>query len=120
MNSDSILAYVNRFVQLTTEEKEFFESVLIPRPYKQGELLVQSGDHARYMLYVNEGYLMTYYTDKDGADHVVQFAAAGWWCNDIYSISGLHTTRFSTKGLSDGEVLLLPRTAHLQLLEKYN
>jgi CRP-like cAMP-binding protein len=119
MNSGSILSKINQVVQLTVEETEFLESILIPRPFKQGEIIVVSGERARYMMFVNDGYLMTYYTDRDGNEHVIQFARDEWWCGDIYSISDNPTTIYTTKALSDGEMLLLPRTAHEQLLEKY-
>ena len=119
MKSEAILANINQIVQLNTIETEAFESMLISRPFKQGELIIKGGDPARYMVFVNSGYLMTYYTDKEGADHVVQFAASGWWCSDIYSISEHARTPYSTKSLGDGEVLLLPRPAQQQLLEKY-
>ena len=119
MDSSKILSKVNQVVTLDQAETEFFESLLIPRPFKQGELFVKSGDPARYMMFVNSGYLMTYYTDNDGTDHVVQFASTEWWCGDVYSLSQFPTTPYTTKALTDGELLLLPRLAHLQLLEKY-
>lgn len=114
-----ILAQVGEQMSLGDAEKSFFESILISRPFKQGETIIESGDTARYMMFVNSGYLMTYFSDKDGNDHVIQFARDGWWCADIYSLSANAKTPYTTKCLSDGEVLLLPRLAHLQLLEKY-
>jgi CRP-like cAMP-binding protein len=119
MTSDRILANINQYIHLDEAEIEFLLSVLIPRPFKQGELMVKSGEQARYMIFVNAGYLMTYYTDISGADHVIQFAGEGWWSGDIYSLSEHSTTQYSTKGLSEGEVLLLPRLALNQLLENY-
>ena len=119
MDSSKILAKVNQVAALDQAETEFFESLLIQRPFRQGELIVKSGDPARYMMFVNDGYLMTYYTDKEGNDHVVQFAATEWWCGDLYSLSQLPATPYTTKALTDGELLLLPRVGHLQLLEKY-
>lgn len=119
MNTQIILNNIQQTVQLDEHETAFLESVLIKRPFKQGELLVESGDSARYMIFVNTGYLMTYFTDQDGTDHVVQFASGGWWVGDIYSLSKEGQTPYTTKGLCDGEVLLLPRLAQNQLLETY-
>jgi CRP-like cAMP-binding protein len=119
MNSTTILHNINQVVQLDAPEEEFLESVLIPRPFKQGEIIVQSGAPARCMMFVNAGYLMTYFTDVNGIDHVVQFAAGGWWVGDFYSLSKHSHTPYTTKALCDGELLLLPKPAHTQLLEKY-
>jgi CRP-like cAMP-binding protein len=120
MDISPILTNINQVVQLDSAESAYLGSVLIPRPFKQGELIVKSGDTARYMMFVNSGYIMSYYTDQLGNDHVVQFAANGWWCGDIYSLSQNPTTIYSTKGLTDGELLLLPRSAQDSLFEKYN
>jgi CRP-like cAMP-binding protein len=118
MNSSSILSNISTLVSLTTADQSFLESVLIARPFKQGELIVKSGESARYMMYVNDGYIMTYYTDKDGTDYVIQFAAEGWWSGDIHCLS-TETTPYATKGLCDGELLLIPRLAMNELFDNH-
>lgn len=119
MDSQLLLAHIRQFIDLKEEEIEFLETALIPRPFRQGEIIIKSGDAARYLAYVNSGYMVTYYTDQKGDDHVIRFAAAGWWSGDLYSISKEPVTIFTTKGLCDGQLLLLPRLAQNQLLEKY-
>ena len=119
MNNELIVSNIRQYIPLDQPEIEYLSSVLIPRPFKQGELIVKAGEQARYLIFANAGYLMTYYTDADGVDHVIQFASDGWWSGDVYSLSDEPVTRYSTKGLSVGEALLLPRPAHQQLLEKY-
>ena len=120
MNTQLILSNISQIVQLDENASEYLKSILISRPFKQGELVVKSGDAARYLMFVNAGYIMSYYTDKDGDDHVIQFAAHGWWCGDLYSLSDSPSTIYSTKALSDGELLLLPRSAQDALFEKHN
>lgn len=119
MNTASIISNINQFVQLDQNEIDYLVSVLIPRPFRQGETIVKSGEPARYLIFTNAGYLMTSYTDKDDVEHVIQFSAQGWWSGDTYSLSPSPTTPFSTKGLSEGEALLLPRLAHDYLLDHF-
>ena len=119
MNCTSLLTHINQLVRLTEEEEMYLRSILITRPFKQGEIIVKSGDTARYMMYVNTGYLMTYYTDKDGNEHVIMFSRDGWWSGDLSSLNNDPTTLYTTKALHDGELLLLPRSAQEQLFEKY-
>jgi len=118
MNTDSIVANINSLVRLGNDEMEELKSALIQRPFKQGEIIVRGGDTARYLMFVTEGYVMTYYTDE-GTDHVIRFAGEGWWVNDFYSIGPAANTLFTTKGLRDGELLVLPRSGLNELLEKY-
>jgi CRP-like cAMP-binding protein len=120
MNETSIISNITTLIQLNQSEKEFLFSVLIPRPFKNGELIVKAGEPARHLMFVNAGYVMTYFTDKNGEDHVIQFGSEGWWSGDVYALSDdTATTPYSTKGLSDGELLLLPRPALKQLFETY-
>jgi CRP-like cAMP-binding protein len=87
MNMDIILAAINDQVTLEAAEADYLSSLLIPKTFRQGELLLQSGEPARFLIYVNAGYLMTYYTDKEDTDHVLQFATTGWWSGDWHSLA---------------------------------
>lgn len=62
---------------------------------------------------------MTFYTDKEGVDHVIQFATAGWWTGDLHSFTKQIPSIYTTKALADSEVLLLPKNSMDQLLEKH-
>jgi len=119
MNTAILLSQINQYVTLNEAETSYLESIVITRSFKKNEVIVQSGEPARYLILVNAGFLMTYYTDKDNVDHVVQFASNGWWTGDLYSLAQDVPTIYTTKALTDGEVLLLPKLAHNQLLEKY-
>jgi CRP-like cAMP-binding protein len=119
MNTDHIISNINQFVKLDQHEIDYLVSVLIPRPFRQGETIVESGEAARFLIFTNAGYLVTCYTDNDGTEHVIQFSGEGWWSGDTYSLSGIPKTPFTTKGLSDGEALLLPRLAHDYLLDHF-
>jgi CRP-like cAMP-binding protein len=119
MNTQHFLSSISQYIQLDQKEVDFLNSVLISRPFRDGEIIVERGEPARYLIFANSGYLMTYYTDDDGAEHVIQFAAGGWWSGDLYSLSEEGTTPFSTRGLSDGEALLLPKLAQGHLLENF-
>lgn len=119
MDCQLLFAHIRQFIDLTAEEIDFLESALISRPFKQGEIISKRGDPARYLAYVNSGYTITYYTDKEGNDHVTRFAAAGWWSGDLHSLSNEPVTQLTTKGLSDGELQLLPRSAQNLLLDRY-
>jgi len=114
-----LLAHLRQFIDPTAAEIRFLEEVLLVRPVRQGEVVVRSGEPARYLAFVNAGYTLTYYTDPAGQDHVIRFAAPGWWTGDTHSLSPEAATPFTTKALSEGELLLLPRLAHQLLLDRF-
>lgn len=119
MNAVSLLSAINRVVTLTEEEASFFEALLLPMKVRQGEMLEKPGELSKYFINVVSGCLMTYYTDKDDVDHVIQFAQAGWWTGDAASLTRHIPSIYSTRALTDSEVFLLPQNGMDQLLEKY-
>jgi CRP-like cAMP-binding protein len=119
MNTASILAQIGRHITLDEAETNYFISLLIPRKLKQGEFLEESGEPTRYMIHVHTGCLMTYYTDKDGVDHVSQFSMPGWWVGDLHSLTKGVPSIYTTRTLADSEVFLLPVHSMDQLLEKH-
>jgi CRP-like cAMP-binding protein len=118
MNTDGILAGIERHVQLETKDASLFTSLLLPLRMKQHEFVEQSGEQSKYFIHVSLGCLMSYYTDNEGSDHVLQFATSGWWTGDLHSFTKQVPSIYSTRALADSEVLLLPKAHMDQLLNE--
>lgn len=115
----SILSHITRHVTLTKSEEDFFISLLLPVKLKQGEFAEKAGEITYHFIHVNSGCLMTYFTDKDGDDQVIQFATSGWWTGDLHSLTTMQPSIYTTRALADSEILLLPKVRMDELLEKY-
>lgn len=119
VNSSALLSAFAKHVALSEEESNFLLSVIVPQRIKQGEVVESAGEVTRYFIYVGSGCLLSYYTDKQGNEHVIQFAMAGWWTGDIHSYTKGLPSIFTTKALTDSEVWLIPKASLDLLLEKY-
>jgi len=119
METKGILSHITRHVTLTQEEEKFFTSLLVPVKVKQGEFIEQAGEVTTNFIHVDSGCLMTYYTDKEGNDHVVQFSTAGWWTADLHSLTHQLPSIYSTRALADSEVFLLSKIRLEELVERY-
>jgi len=115
----SILSHITRHVSLTRTEEDFFISILIPLKLKQGEFAEKAGEITRNFIHVNSGCLMTYFTDKEGSDQVIQFATAGWWTGDLHSLTTQQPSIYTTRALADSEILLLPKIRMEELMERF-
>lgn len=115
----SILSHITRHVTLTKSEEDFFISLLLPVKLKQGEFAEKACEITYNFIHVNSGCLMTYFTDKDGDDQVIQFATSGWWTGDLHSLTTMQPSIYTTRALADSEILLLPKVRMDELLEKY-
>jgi CRP-like cAMP-binding protein len=106
---DLILKNISRFISLTTEEEQYFISLLKPRKLRKKQYIVQAGDVARYECFVNKGCLRAYSIDDKGQEHIVQFAIEDWWISDMYSlVSGLPAI-YNVDALEDSELLLIEK-----------
>jgi len=118
MDTKNLIDSVTQHITLTAEEAAYFSSLMLPLQLRQGEMPEKIGEPTRYFIHVYSGCLMSYYTDKQGTDHVMQFATAGWWTGDLPSYTRQIPSIHSTRALSDSEVLLLPKPSFDELLEK--
>ena len=116
MDTSNIRQSVSKYVSLEPEEVMFFTSLFIPIQVRQGGFLDEAGEISKGFLYVDSGCLMTFITNKQGNDQVVQFSTSGWWTGDLNSFTRQTPATYSTKALADSEVFLLPKNSLDQLL----
>ncbi len=119
MNPSEILTQINRHVSLDERESLYFSSLLIHAKVNQGDYLEKVGVITQNFIHVASGCLMSYYTDKDGDDHVIQFATTGWWTGDLQSFTKQQPAIYSTRALTDSSVYYLLKTDMDQLLERH-
>jgi CRP-like cAMP-binding protein len=119
MDTSGIINSISKYVPLEDVEHLYISSLLLPLKIRQGEFTERTSNISKGMIYVNSGCLMTYFTDKEATDHVIQFATAGWWTGDLHSFTSQTPSIYSTKALADSEVLLLPKNDMDQLLERF-
>jgi CRP-like cAMP-binding protein len=119
MDTSGIIAQLEPHLTLEEKEKLSFTSVLIPARLKQGDFAEVSGKITASFIFVNSGCLMSYFTDAEGSDHVIQFAVSGWWTGDLHSLTKGEPSLYSTRALTDSEVFYLPKDDMETLLEKF-
>lgn len=119
MNTYHILKSIAQYVSLDEDEKQYLQSILLPMKVNQNEFIEKTNEVSRYFIHVSEGCLMTYYTDSQANDHVLQFATPGWWTGDLHSFTTASASIYSTRALSDSRVLLLPKIQMDELLDRF-
>jgi CRP-like cAMP-binding protein len=82
---DTLLAYVERFVGLTDEEKVAFTACFTEVMVVKRQFIVQPGFTARSRFFVVRGALRAYVVGEEGQDHTIQLAVDQWWISDYNS-----------------------------------
>jgi len=106
-----ILSYVARYIDLTSEEEQYFISLLRYRRFLKRQFVVQAGDVCRYENYVINGCLRAYFVEPGGAFHIVQFAVEDWWIADLASLLSGEPATLNVDALEDTEVFQIERSA---------
>ena len=110
-----LLQNVARHIHLDPAEEKCFTGMLEPATYKNRQMILQEGDICRHTIFVREGCLRGFTTDKNGYEHVLHFAPPGWWMADLYSLISQRPGTLFIQALEKTEVLLLPKTSQEQL-----
>src|SRR5690606_6712059 len=90
---------------LSDNEKEHFTSLLHTRKLKKKQYLNEEGDIHKGPTFVTKGLLRSYSLDKNGFEHVIQFAPPGWWIGDMKSLVKQQPSTLYIDAIDDSEVL---------------
>lgn len=107
METSLILKNVSKHIDLQTNEASLFISLLKEKQVKRKQHLLREHEVSYHSIFVNTGCLRGYSLDKNGYEHILQFAPPGWWIADMYSMLTLLPGELFIEALEDTEVLLL-------------
>jgi CRP-like cAMP-binding protein len=115
MSSDLLIANISKHVSLTPDEVVFFTSLLQSKSLKTGEFLLREGDVCRYEAFVTKGCLKTYYLDKNGSEHIIDFSIEEWWADDLYSFFTQTASKSNIKAIEPTDILQISKN-NLEIL----
>jgi CRP-like cAMP-binding protein len=115
MGFELLISSISRHISLTSEEIDFFTSLLKSKSLANGEFLLREGDICKYESFVVKGCLKTYYQDENGIEHIIDFSIEEWWADDLYSLLTQSPSKSNIKAIEDTEILQISKT-DLELL----
>jgi CRP-like cAMP-binding protein len=115
-NTDAILKYIARFVDLADHEKELYLSKVRFKKYLKGQFVLQAGELCKYESYVLAGCLKVFHVDPEGQEHIVMFALEDWWTADLGSFLYQTPSDYNIQCLENCE---LAQFTHEDLEELY-
>lgn len=117
MEYNAILNNISKYVALTEEEEIYFTTFLHYKKVKRKQYLLEAGDINTKISFVTSGCLRSYAVDKNGGEHVLQFAPPGWWIVDMRSLLNHEPARLNIDAIEETELfyILKPDLDALQL-----
>ncbi len=83
MKSDISIAFKD--LNLSDEDLKFLSSIFKEEVFDKGSYILSANEQVKHQYYVLSGCLRTFFIDKKGKEHTVQFAINDWWISDYIS-----------------------------------
>lgn len=109
MYYDLLLTSIAKHISLTGDEEQAVIAALSLKKIKKKQFIFQEGDIARQAIFVVSGCLRSYSIDKNGFEHILQFAPAGWWISDMRSMIHQEPGILNIDAVDNSEVILIPK-----------
>jgi CRP/FNR family transcriptional regulator len=104
---DKLRKHIEEIITISEEEFAYIKSFFTVKRVKKHQYLIQEGDPAAFEYLILSGIFRMFYLDKEGKEHIVQFAGENWWMADYQAyFNGSHATLHITC-MEDAEVLCL-------------
>ncbi len=118
MDTALIIEAIERHIKPEKNERDYFLSLLNEKTMKRRDYLLHEGEVCKQSAFVLSGCLRSYSVDRNGFEHILQFAPRGWWIADIASLITKQPAKLNIDALEDTELLLLSREDQLILFDK--
>jgi CRP-like cAMP-binding protein len=106
-NFDNFHKYLTERALIKQEDFEKLLPFFSVKRYTKGEVLLSKGSISRYIFFVEEGLLRFYSIDKDGKEHILQFAPETWWLTDRNNLCSDEPSEYFIDVYEDTTVVLL-------------
>lgn len=110
MDHSLLLSSIAKHVTLDKAEEEYLISLLHYKKAKRKQFVLEEGDTSSKVIFVISGCLRSYAVDKNGTEHVLQFAPSGWWIVDMRSYITGEPARLNIDAIEDTEYLFFHKT----------
>src|SRR5215467_13461652 len=80
----AILKSIARHISLTSEEEDYFISLLVHKEIARKSTVLAEGQPCNQLIYIHTGALRSYCLDGRGKESTIMFAMADWWLTDMY------------------------------------
>jgi len=111
MDYSILFQHIAKHVSLASEEEAYLVSLLSYKKIKRKQLVFREGDVNKQGIFVVSGCLRSYSIDKNGFEHLLQFAPQGWWINDMQSMIRQEPGTLNIDAVEESGIILIQKSA---------
>jgi CRP-like cAMP-binding protein len=109
--------YLKGKISFTDEKFKAISTLLIPKSVAKGTVVLSEGEVCQYNMFVIKGCLRSYVIDKNGKEHIIQFAPENWWISEQNSLLRQEPAIFFIDAIEDTQMLMMEKNFNEKLSE---
>lgn len=114
-----IINYIKQRVEISREEIEESLQYTYFKQYSKGDYILRSGEHCRFIGFLNKGFIVTTFTDDSGNEKASEFKHEGCFFTYTEGLVGNNPSHKNFIAIEDCEALMLKKE-YLPLIFKAN
>lgn len=104
---ENIEHYLSEVLEIPKESIAQCGAYYTTKKVKKGEFLLREGEVCAHTYFVEKGLLRMYSVDKNGKEHIIQFAPESWLISDRSSLYFNEKSKYYIEVVEESEVLFL-------------
>ena len=115
----NISNYLSEVLEIPKEAVATCGDLYTLKKVAKNELLLSEGEICMYTFFVEKGLLRMYSLDRNGKEHIIQFAPENWLISDRSSLNFNQKSKYYIEAVEDSEVFLLSKDFFTSMVEKF-
>lgn len=116
---ENITNYLSEILEIPLEAASTCSNFYTSKKVSKNEFLLREGEVCHQTFFVEKGLLRMYSIDKNGKEHIIQFAPEKWLISDRSSLYFGEKSKYFIEAVEDSEVLLLNADFFTKVIEKF-
>lgn len=112
---DELRKHIEEITAVTNEEFDYIKTFFREKKVKKHQYLLQEGDRVSSEYWIKKGVFRAFYTDKEGKEHILQFALENWWLSDYNAFFNQAESSINIICMDEAEVFCLTLSGREQL-----
>lgn len=116
---ENITNYLSEILEIPSDAVSFCSNYYTVKEVSKNELLLQEGEICTDTFFVEKGLLRMYSLDRNGKEHIIQFAPEKWLISDRSSLYFNQKSSYYIDAVEDSKILLLNNDFFTKMLENF-
>lgn len=115
---NKLIYYLNKWSDISKEDEATIIAAFEPISIKKKKDLLVSGEVCKYLYFITQGCLRSFYIDSKGVEHIYQIRMDNSWISDLKSFFSQVPSEYNIEALEDSHLLRISNEGMELLLEE--